>query len=81
LPPPPPFTSWVLLASTPILPGVLLMMALWLGVRALFRRAGVGGVLLAIGARDPRPGDLEERQLQNVIEEMACTPRLPLSGW
>ena len=73
---PPSFTSWVLLASMLILPGILLMMALWLGVRALFRRAGVGGLLLAIGARDPRPGDLEERQLQNVIEEMAVAAGL-----
>jgi Zn-dependent protease with chaperone function len=73
---PPSFTSWVLLASMLILPGILLMMALWLGVRALFRRAGVGGLLLAIGARDPLPGDLEERQLQNVIEEMAVAAGL-----
>jgi Zn-dependent protease with chaperone function len=73
---PPPFTSWVLLASMLILPGIMLMTALWLGVRALFRRAGVGGLLLAIGTRDPRPGDLEERQLQNVIEEMAVAAGL-----
>lgn len=54
-----------------IAPGMLGMLLLWVWVLALFRRAGPGGVLLAIEARDPRPHDLEERQLVNVLEEMS----------
>jgi hypothetical protein len=37
---------------------------------ALFLRAGTGGVLLGLGARDPRPDDLEERQLTNLVSEI-----------
>ena len=54
-----------------VAPGMVLMLLLWIWVRALFWHAGTGGVLLSIGARDPRPGDLEERQLVNLIGEMA----------
>ena len=58
-------------------PGVLVMIALWLLLRRLFVRAGAGGVLLALGARPPRQDDLEERQLVNVVEEMAIASGLP----
>ena len=52
-------------------PGAVAMILIWLGLHSLFLRAGVGGVLLALGAREPRDGDAEERQLVNVVEEMA----------
>src|SRR4051812_10743938 len=51
-------------------PGMAVMVLLWLGVRRVLG-GGVGALLLALGARDPRPGDLEERQVQNLVEEMA----------
>jgi Zn-dependent protease with chaperone function len=54
-----------------VVPGMLLMVAAWLCMRRLFLRAGAGAVVLASGARPPRPGDLEERQLVNLVEEMA----------
>jgi len=54
-----------------LVPGMLLMVAAWLCMRRLFLRAGAGAVVLAAGARPPRPGDLEERQLVNLVEEMA----------
>jgi Zn-dependent protease with chaperone function len=60
-----------------LLPGMLAMLLLLPALRALLRRAGAGGTLLALGARDPRPGDLEERQLVNVVEEMAIAAGLP----
>ena len=47
------------------------MLLAWLGARALFLGAGVESLLRSLGAREPRPGDLEERQLQNLVEEMA----------
>ena len=52
-------------------PGAVVMVLIWLGLHSLFLRAGVGGVLSALGAREPREGDAEERQLVNVVEEMA----------
>ena len=66
-----------------VLPGALVMLALWLAVRLTFRETGVGGVLLRLGARPPRPDDFEEHQLVNVVEEMAvaagvATPRVLL---
>ncbi|MCC7132407.1 MAG: M48 family metalloprotease [Gemmatimonadales bacterium] len=54
-----------------VAPGMAFMVLLWIWVRALFWHAGAGGVLLSIGARDPRPHDLEERQLANILHEMA----------
>jgi Zn-dependent protease with chaperone function len=54
-----------------VAPGMALMVLIWLWVRAVFGRAGTAGVLLRIGARKPDDRDLEERQLVNLIEEMA----------
>ncbi len=58
-------------------PGALFLLLAWLGVRALFLRHGVGGVLLSLGAREPRTGDLEERQLVNLVAEMAIAAGVP----
>ena len=60
-----------------LLPGIVLMLLIWPALRAVFRGGGVGGLLLTMGARDPRPGDLEERQLVNVVEEIALAAGLP----
>lgn len=62
--------------SVMLLPGAVAMVLIWLGLHSLFLRAGVGGVLLALGAREPRDGDQEERQLVNVVEEMAVAAGL-----
>jgi Zn-dependent protease with chaperone function len=69
-------SALVLLAAALVAPGVVVIVGIWLGVRAVLSRSGVGGLLLALGARDPRPGDFEERQLQNLIEEMAVAAGL-----
>jgi len=60
-----------------LLPGALAIVLLWLGLHALFRRAGVGGVVLGLGAREPRVDDLEEQQLVNVVQEMAIAAGIP----
>lgn len=60
-----------------LLPGAVLSLGLWLGVNALFRRAGVGGALLALKAREPNPSELKELQLADVVEEMAIAAGLP----
>jgi Zn-dependent protease with chaperone function len=56
---------------------LLLPLASGLAVRAVWLAAGVGDVLLAMGARPPAPGDGEERQLVNVVEEMAIAAGVP----
>lgn len=56
---------------------LLLPLVIWLAVRSVWLAAGVGQTLLAIGAREPRPGDIEERQLVNVVEEMAIAAGIP----
>lgn len=60
-----------------LLPGVLTMLAIWFFLRRLFSGAGVGGLVIGLGARPPVPTDLEERQLVNVVEEMALAAGLP----
>ncbi len=54
-----------------LLPGIVIQFFLWLGVRALFLRAGAGGVLLSLGAREPRAEDLKEKILVDVVAEIA----------
>jgi Zn-dependent protease with chaperone function len=53
-----------------VLPGSLAMLLAWLGARALFLGPGEERLLRTLGARSPRPDDLEERQVQNLVEEM-----------
>ena len=59
------------LAAWGAIPGLVFLGALFFGLRRVFTRAGVHGLLAALPVRDPRPTDLEERQLVNVVEEMA----------
>src|SRR5439155_19456732 len=54
-----------------VVPGMVVMALAWVGARALFLRAGPEGIIRALGAREPRRGDLEEQQLTNVVAEMA----------
>ena len=61
----------VLLVAGLVIPGSLVMLLAWLGARSLFLAGGADGLLRSLGARPPRPDDLEERQLQNLVEEMA----------
>lgn len=73
----------LLLVAGLVGPGSLAMLLAWLGARALFLRAGADGLLRSLGARPPRADDLEERQLQNLVEEMAIAagvrpPRLTI---
>lgn len=60
-----------------LVPGAVVLTACWVAVRRLFRRAGTAAELLAMGARAPRPGDLEEHQLVNVVSEIALAGGVP----
>ena len=54
-----------------VVPGAALMLAMWIAVRGLVGRVGVGWALDRIGARELRPRDLEEKQLGNLVDEIA----------
>src|SRR5690348_7462686 len=58
------------------LPGMAAMAVIWLWIRGLIRRSGMEDLALALKARAPR-GDHEERQLGNLVEEMALAAGLP----
>jgi Zn-dependent protease with chaperone function len=64
-------------AAVLLVPGAVLSLVLWLGVNALFHRAGVGGALLALKAREPNPADLNELRLSDVVQEMAIAAGVP----
>ena len=54
-----------------VLPGALALLMLWIAIRRVLGHVAVGHVLEAAGGRPPNERDLEERQLRNVVEEMA----------
>jgi heat shock protein HtpX len=60
-----------------VVPGALALTGCWIAVRRLFRHAGTAAELLTMGARDPRPADVEEQQLVNVVAEIALAGGLP----
>lgn len=68
--------EWAVVAVALVVPGSVVLLLAWLGVRRVFGRAGSGTAVLALGARDPRE-DLEERQLVNVVGEMAAAAGVP----
>jgi Zn-dependent protease with chaperone function len=57
-------------------PGLLLAVVAWVDLRKLFARFGPDAVVRAIGARELDPQDFEERQLGNVVEEMAIAANI-----
>lgn len=69
--------QYVALGAALLLPGAIVLVLAWLGVRRLFRRSAAGSGVLLLGARDPRPHDREEHQLANLVEEMAIAAGIP----
>lgn len=68
---------WDLLVSLFVVPGLIVMLLLWILVRIVFHRAGVGGVLLRLETRPPRPEDLAEQRLANLVQEVAVAAGVP----
>jgi Zn-dependent protease with chaperone function len=60
-----------LVAGVLVLPGAVALLGLWLAIRRVLGHVAVGHALEAAGTRPPNERDLEERQLRNVVEEMA----------
>jgi Zn-dependent protease with chaperone function len=63
--------EWLVIGLVVGLPGIAAMLLAWGAVWAVFLDAGMAGLAARLGARPPRAGDLEERQLVNLVEEMA----------
>jgi Zn-dependent protease with chaperone function len=57
--------------SVLVVPGAIATLATWLIIRGLLGQVGVGWSLDRIGARPLKTRDLEERQLGNLVEEIA----------
>jgi Zn-dependent protease with chaperone function len=68
---------WDWLMALFVYPGLLVMLLLWAVVRVIFRRTGVGGVLRRMKVRPPRPGDLAEERLANLVQEVAIAAGIP----
>ena len=78
-PPPPALLGSAIAGGFALMaPGILIMLVFWILLRRLFSGAGVGGLLIGLGAREPSPNDFEEHQLVNVVEEMAIAAGLPV---
>jgi len=54
-----------------VLPGALALLILWIAIRRVLGHVAVGHALEAAGTRPPNERDLEERQLRNIVDEMA----------
>lgn len=63
--------DWSAVAFTYVVPGAVLMLLTWPFILAISRRSGAGTMLNRLASRDLDPTALRERQLSNVVEEMA----------
>lgn len=68
---------WTALAASYVIPGAALMLVTWPFVLRLSRLAGAGTILHRLPSRPLDPQRLVERQLQNVVEEMAVAAAVP----
>lgn len=68
--------SGVVASFVLMLPGILVAVGLWTWLRIALSGDGVGGILMRLGTRDANQGDPEERQLVNVVAEMAIAAGL-----
>lgn len=73
---------WAALRRTPELltafvPGLIASGLLWIGFRHLLRRDRAEDLIKALNARPPNLRDPEERQLSNIVEEVAIAAGLP----
>jgi Zn-dependent protease with chaperone function len=67
-----------LLALAPAaVPALIAGMLVWLWLRAVFARAAGGDLVLRLGARPANSTDPEERQLANIVEEVAIGAGAP----
>lgn len=74
-----PLTAGLVLtvAGLAVLPGMAVVLVGWLVVWRLVLRVGPEAAVLATAARSPRDDDPEERQLVNLVEEIAIAAGIP----
>jgi Zn-dependent protease with chaperone function len=60
-----------------VLPGIVAAGLIWFLFVSAIRRTGLRDLVASLKARPPRSGDLEERQLSNLVDEMALAAGLP----
>ena len=73
-----PLASLIPLALAALTTGVVTALPLWLRLRSMIRHCGVQAIITTLAAREPRATDLEERQLCNLVEELALAAGLPV---
>lgn len=59
------------------LPALVVGMLVWLWLRGLFARAGNADLIVRLKARPAKTDDFEERQLSNIVEEVAIGAGAP----
>ena len=64
-------------AAQILLPGILAAMLVWAALARFHRRHAAEAACAALGARSPRCDDFEERQIGNIVAEMALAAGLP----
>lgn len=69
--------GWLGLGVVVCLPGAVVMLLLWRAIQSALATADLSTIVAQFGARPPRPDDGEERQLVNVVEEIAIAAGLP----
>ena len=69
--------NWAALAACYVIPGAALMLVTWPFVLRLTRLAGAGTILHRLPSRPLDPDRFAERQLRNVVEEMAVAAAVP----
>jgi Zn-dependent protease with chaperone function len=63
--------------STLCMPGLAAAALVWILLRGVLARVGGEDLALRLRSRAPNPLDLEERQLANIVDEMAIAAGLP----
>jgi Zn-dependent protease with chaperone function len=63
-----------------MLPGIAAAGLVWLLFVWAIRRTGLRDLVASLNARPPRGNDIEERQLANLVDEMALAAGLPSPG-
>jgi Zn-dependent protease with chaperone function len=73
--------AWILVVW--VIPGIVLLVVAYIAMAWRLRRIGGDGIALGMGARQPRPDDAAERELTDIVNEVALAagiepPRLLL---
>ena len=67
---------WLNMLWLMLVPGTVAICLMWLFVRILFRRVGVGGALRRMGAREPSSSPSDTRMV-NLVDEIAVSAGVP----